>query len=453
MTSSSFLIHQFEDKPLAHFSYAICSQGEMILIDPSRNPQPYYDFAKKNEAKIVGVVETHPHADFVSSHLEIHKTTGATIYASKLVGASYPHLGFDENQTLQLGAITLKCLHTPGHSPDSISIVASFDGKDIAVFSGDTLFIGDCGRPDLRENAGAITATRESLAKDMYHSLQTKYLTLADDVVLYPTHGAGTLCGKGLKEANSSTIGEERKTNWCLQPQSEENFVASLIAEQPFVPIYFEYDVAMNKQGMDDFASSILSIPRLEEISCEGCLDKLNPEILIVDTRPPAIYKDGHFENAINIPVGGKFETWLGSVVAPKEPFYLVADSESQLDVLLERIAKIGYENAVVGALVGLYCAVKEDILSLEDFTKNKDNYTILDIRNTSEVVEKKLFEHSIAIPLANLRARIGEIPLDKPILVHCAGGYRSAIGSSILKSKLAHTPVYDLGEAVSSFY
>jgi glyoxylase-like metal-dependent hydrolase (beta-lactamase superfamily II) len=190
-------IKQFEDKNLAHFSYAIVSNGEIALIDPARDPQPYYDFAKQNTAKIIAVIETHPHADFVSSHLEIKNTAGATIYVSKLLSADYPHQTFDEGDAIVLGTITLKSLNTPGHSPDSISIVAIDEaGKEKAVFTGDTLFIGDCGRPDLREQAGAITAQRAELAKDMYHSLRNKLMTLPDDVLVYPAHGAGSLCGK-----------------------------------------------------------------------------------------------------------------------------------------------------------------------------------------------------------------------------------------------------------------
>ena len=211
-------IKQFEDKNLAHFSYAIMSKGEVALIDPSKNPQPYYDFAKQHNAKITAVIETHPHADFVSSHLEIHNATSANIYISKLLGAEYTHQAFDDGDVIKLGNITLKALNTPGHSPDSISIVAiDENGKQQAVFTGDTLFIGDCGRPDLRESAGAITAARQELAKQMYHSLRNKLMTLPDDVLVYPAHGAGSLCGKGLSAANTSTIGAEKISNWSLK--------------------------------------------------------------------------------------------------------------------------------------------------------------------------------------------------------------------------------------------
>src|SRR5665647_3837180 len=179
-------IKQFEDKNLAHYSYAIISKGEVAVIDPARNPQPYYDFAKEHNAKITTVIETHPHADFVSSHLEIHNTTGATIYVSKLLGAEYIHETFDDDDAIVLGSITLKALDTPGHSPDSISIVAiDENGKEQAVFTGDTLFIGDCGRPDLREKAGAITVAKAALAKQMYYSLRDKLMSLPNGVLVY----------------------------------------------------------------------------------------------------------------------------------------------------------------------------------------------------------------------------------------------------------------------------
>lgn len=247
-------IKQFEDKNLAHYSYAIHSNGEIALIDPARDPQPYYDFAKQRHAKITAVIETHPHADFVSSHLEIHETTRATIYVSKLLGAEYAHHFFDDGDTISLGKSTLKALNTPGHSPDSISIVAlDENGMEQAVFTGDTLFIGDCGRPDLREQAGAITSPRTELAKQMYHSLRDKLITLPDSVMVYPAHGAGSLCGKGLSEQSSSTIGAEKMSNWSLQPMSETDFVQKLLTDQPFIPKYFPFDVGINKKGAESY--------------------------------------------------------------------------------------------------------------------------------------------------------------------------------------------------------
>src|SRR5690554_6737235 len=261
-----YQIKQFEDKGLAHFSYAVLVNTEIVLIDPARNPQLYYDFAAENNAKIVGVIETHPHADFVSSHYEIHKAVGAAIYVSEMVGADYPFQAFDEGDEIDLGdGIKLRALHTPGHSPDSISIVLSDKGKDKAVFTGDTLFIGDVGRPDLREKAGKLQAKREELARLMYQSTREKLMTLGDDVIVYPAHGSGSLCGKSLSDAQSSTIGQEKMSNYALQEMSEEDFVKILLEDQPFIPKYFPYDVAFNKQGAPGYEDSLQKVEKLSK--------------------------------------------------------------------------------------------------------------------------------------------------------------------------------------------
>lgn len=447
-------IKQFEDKNLAHYSYAILSQDEIALVDPARDPQPYYDFAKQHNARIIAVIETHPHADFVSSHLEIHKTTGAIIYVSKLLGAEYEHQSFDEGDAIILGNSTLKALNTPGHSPDSISIVALDElGKEIAVFTGDTLFIGDCGRPDLRENAGAITATREELAKQMFHSLRDKLMTLPRNVLVYPAHGAGSLCGKGLSEQNSSTIGAEMISNWSMQPMREADFVKQLLADQPFIPKYFPFDVAVNKKGAAGYAASTEAVQKREPVTCKSCANSLNPGILVIDTRPQEQFKRSHLKGAINLMNDTKFETWLGSIVNPGEKFYLVAESEAILDQLIGRIAKIGYEDQVALAFVGEFGDDTMRFFDSEEIKNNAKAFTIVDIRNDSEVKNNKIFPNAIHIPLYELRERAGEIPLDKPIVVHCAGGYRSAAGSAILKARLKGVAeVFDLSEAVKKF-
>jgi glyoxylase-like metal-dependent hydrolase (beta-lactamase superfamily II)/rhodanese-related sulfurtransferase len=447
-------IKQFEDKNLAHYSYAILSKGEVALVDPARDPQPYYDFAEKHNAKITAVIETHPHADFVSSHLEIHKTTGAIIYVSKLLGAEYEHHTFDEGDAIVLGNVTLKSLHTPGHSPDSICIVAvDEDGKPKAVFTGDTLFIGDCGRPDLREQAGAIKAKREELAKQMFHSLRQKLMTLPDDVLVYPAHGAGSLCGKGLSDQNSSTIGAEKISNWCLKKTDEATFVNELLAGQPFIPKYFPFDVGVNKKGAPGFSTSISAVQKREPVTCKSCANSLDPSILVIDTRSQEQFKKSHLKGAFNLMNDTKFETWLGSIVSPEEKFYLVAENELVLNQLVERIAKIGYEKQIVLGFVGEYGNETMNSFDPAELKNNENDFTIVDVRNLSEVKEGKIFANSIPIPLHELRERIDEVPLDKPILVHCAAGYRSAAGSSIIASVLGERcTVNDLGEAVKSF-
>lgn len=447
-------IKQFEDKNLAHYSYAVVSNGEVALIDPARNPQPYYDFAKQHNARITTVIETHPHADFVSSHLEIHHTTDATIYASKLLGADYPHQTFDEGDAIVLGGVTLKALNTPGHSPDSISIVVIDEsGKQQAVFTGDTLFIGDCGRPDLREKAGAITAARAELAKQMYHSLRNQLMTLPNDVVVYPAHGAGSLCGKGLSDQSASTIGAEKMSNWSLQPLSEVDFVKELLSDQPFIPKYFPFDVALNKKGANDYVTSIANVQQIETDNEESVAKSLNSEILIIDSRPQEQFKKAHLKNAINLMNDTKFETWLGSIANPDEQFYLIAQNSVELNQLIQRTAKIGYETQIALALVMDYGNTTMELLDVEKFKANTDSFTIIDVRNESEFKTERFFDNAINIPLHELRERTNEIPLDKPIVVHCAGGYRSAAGSSIIQSKLyGLAEVYDLGEAIKQF-
>ncbi|SEW49862.1 rhodanese-like domain-containing protein [Chitinophaga arvensicola] len=442
-------IHQFEDKGLAHYSYAIYSEivKEIILIDPSRDITPYLEYANSMNATIVGVIETHPHADFISSHLELHHATGARIYCSALTGASYPHTAFDEGASLRLGNIILKALNTPGHSPDSISIVLTHGGEDRAVFTGDTLFIGDCGRPDLRENAGNITADRNTLAKQMYYSLRNKLLVLGDDVLVYPAHGAGTLCGKSLSDADSSTIAAEAVSNWSLQPSTEADFVAELLSQQPFIPKYFPYDVAINREGAPDLQPALEKVPIISgEPVPEG-------NVVIIDSRPAAAFKQGHLPNAINLQNGGKFETWLGSIIAPGEPYYLLAANDQELWQLIRKAAKIGYETNIKAAAVTNGGAVTMESMPLANFREHPEQYTIVDVRMASESKEEPIFENALSIPLDQLRERVTEIPTGKPVVVHCAGGYRSAAGSSIVAAALKDkVKIYDLGDAVKEF-
>lgn len=439
-------IKQFEYKPLAHYSYAIESNGKMAVIDPERNPEQYYAFAKANNAEIVAVIETHPHADFVSSHLEIHKHTGATIYNSEKLGADYPHQSFDEGGNILLGNVTLKAINTPGHSPDSITIVAT-EGEDTALFTGDTLFIGDVGRPDLREKAGNMKAKREELAEMMYETITNKFKDLPDDAVVYPAHGAGSLCGKNLSDANSSTLGNERMGNWAFKDQSKQEFMNTILDGQPFIPSYFGYDVDVNKAGATNLEPAIENISFSENSTANG---------LIIDMRDEKEFKEGHLAGSINIMAvsdNAKFETWLGSIVEPDEEFTLVIDHKENKEKMLHRAAKIGYEKQLKKVItLSNENLVTIEKLDLADFKNNPDKYTIVDIRNTSEVEDGKFFDSAISHPLNELRDTANEIPKDKPIVVHCAGGYRSAAGSSILQKELNGAKVYDLSDDVKQF-
>jgi len=440
-------VEQFFDKGLAHLSYAIVSEGEVALIDPARDPKPYYEFAEIHKAKIKAVIETHPHADFVSSHAEIHKDTGATIYTSHLAGATYPHTSLDEGASINIGKLKLHALNTPGHSPDSISIVLLDEqGKEHAVFTGDTLFIGDVGRPDLRETAGGTTAKKESLAKQMYQSLREKLMKLPDDTIVYPAHGAGSLCGKAMSQELSGTIGQQKIENYALQNMNEEEFVKILLENQPSIPKYFPYDVELNRKGAPSLDETI------KEIQIISSADEIAPNVLIIDTRAEKQFKAGHLQDAINIQNGEKFETWLGSIVCPEEKFYLIASNQKDMTEVIYKAAKIGYElNIKAGLAHNNFKEVKEEAFILEDFTQNLSKYTIIDVRDHSELEEGKIFNNSIHIPLSELRERKNEIPAGKPIAVHCAGGYRSAAGASIITAN-ANDKVYDLGENIKNF-
>ncbi|MDF2431241.1 MAG: hydroxyacylglutathione hydrolase [Mucilaginibacter sp.] len=439
------IIQQFYDKGLAHASYAVIRTGKMIVIDPARDPQPYYDFASQHDADITGVIETHPHADFVSSHLEIHKTTRAVIYASKLAGAEYPYESFDDGDELMLNDIKLKAINTPGHSPDSICVlVTDEDGKDTALFTGDTLFVGDVGRPDLRENVGNITAKKEALARQMYHSTRDKLMKLQHNIVVYPAHGPGSLCGKKISPDLQSTIGRELRENYALQLMDELAFVETLTRDQPFVPKYFGHDVDINKKGAPGFKESIDAILRIDNHTA------LENNILVIDTRPNDEFRKGHVKGAINLQDGEKFETWLGSIINPDEQFYLIAASETDLDLAISKTAKIGYEQNVKAALLTPVKAKETSPeLDLSNFKKHPESYTIIDVRNGNETANGLLFNHAINIPLPELRERINEIPAGKPLVVHCAAGYRSAAAASIIAAKINIVPVYDLGEVI----
>lgn len=441
-------IQQFYDEGLAHASYAILSEGKVALVDPGRNPQAYYDYAEANSAQIVAVFETHPHADFVSSHLEFHKNEDATIYVSKLVGAEYPHTAFDQGDSVQMGKVTFLSLHTPGHSPDSISILlVDENGKENALFSGDTLFIGDVGRPDLREKAGNLKAQREDLAKMMFTTVQEKLKPLADDVLVFPAHGAGSLCGKNLSDARQSTIGEQRATNWAFGDIDEKTFVDSLLQGQPYIPKYFGYDVDMNKKGAPSYQRSISAVSMWPEGAT------LPAGALVIDVRKQDDFAAGHIAGAINIMNGGKFETWLGSIVGPDEKFFLVADTAAELENVIFKSSKIGYEQLIKGAVVNpAGMTEKGSSFDLEAFKENKEAYTIVDIRSADEAKNEPIFAGSLNIPLQQLRERASEVPKEKPVVVHCAGGYRSAAGTSILAGALKNAEVLDMSEAIKEF-
>jgi len=443
-----FEIKQFYDFNLAHASYAVLSENEIALIDPARNPEQYYNYADEKKAKIIAVIETHPHADFVSSHLEISKTTGAKIFVSKLVNPFYEFVAFDDGDELRIGKATLHPLNTPGHSPDSISILIKDEsGNDYAIATGDTLFVGDVGRPDLRESAGSINKSKEDLARMMYHTIHEKLLKLPDGMLVYPAHGAGSLCGKSSSTDTYTTIGREKKENYALQPMSEDNFLHELLKDQSYIPKYFGYNVELNRKGAPGYRESIDKVKRLSSYG------DMESGVTIIDTRTQDDFGDGHFKGAINLRDELKFESWLGTIISPDEKFYLISDSKRNLEKLIGRIAKIGYEINIAGAIVhhDIGSLESNEYFDLKKFKENTDAFTIVDVRNKSEVEEKKIFNNSLSLPLNELRERYNEIPLDKPIVVHCAAGFRSAAATGILENILSQK-IYDLSDSIKQF-
>lgn len=441
-------IKQFYDESLAHASYAVLAKEQIVLVDPARDPIPYYHFAEERGAKIVAVIETHPHADFISSHLEVHQSCGATIYTSRKTNAAYPYAGFDDGDTIKLGNVSLEARNTPGHSPDSICVVViDAQGKQTAVFTGDTLFIGDVGRPDLREDEDDFATKREELARKLYHSTRSVLMKLDPAVKVYPAHGAGSLCGKNISSDLSSTIGREIEENYALQPMPEEEFVGMILKDQPYIPKYFPYDVAINKKGADAFEQSVKAVPKLNKYAA------LEEGALIVDARSAKEFKAGHVPGAINIMDGGKFETWLGSVVGPEEEFYLIGENNDALEILIRKCAKIGYEKNIKGALLNPANAKEQSpAVDAKALKESPQSFQIVDVRNVSELKEGKIFDQALHIPLPELPDRARELDANKPVVVHCASGYRSAIGASILEKKLPGNRVYDLSRAVKEF-
>ena len=446
-TASAVQIQQFYDRGLAHASYVVRCGRQIAVIDPGRDPQPYYDFADEHEANIIAVIETHLHADFVSSHLEIAQETEATIYCSELVGAKYPHKTFDDGDRIKLGNVELHAINTPGHSPDSISILLLDElAQSRAVFTGDTLFVGDVGRPDLREDEAVGGHQREALAAQLYRSTRNKLMTLPGSTKVYPAHGPGSLCGKTTSPDLDSTIAKELKTNYALQPMSEQEFIKVLLEDQPFVPKYFGHNVRLNRQGAPSFEDSIRAVPQLNSA------DVLEPGVLLIDTRPAAQFRAGHLAGSFNLQDGGKFETWLGSILGPEEAFYLLADTKIALDAVVRKTAKIGYEGNIKGALLApAALPATSAAADVAQVRAHPEQFTIVDIRNRTEA-QTPIFANALMIPLPELRERAHEIPTDKPVLVHCAGGYRSAAGSSIVQAALPAAQVLDLGEAVTDF-
>ncbi len=441
-------IEQIYTGCLAQGAYYIESDGEAAVIDPLRESQPYIDRAEKSGAKIKYVLETHFHADFVSGHVDLAKRTGATIvYGPNAETDFHAHIATD-GELLKLGKLTIKVLHTPGHTMESTSyLLLDEQGKPHCVFSGDTLFIGDVGRPDLAQKMGSLTM--EDLAGHLYDSLHTKIMTLPDDVIVYPAHGAGSACGKNMSKETWDTLGNQKKVNYALKAETKEQFIKEVTDGILPPPAYFPQNVAMNKG----------SIPSLATLKEKG-LRALTPDqvelivesegALVLDTRPAQTFKDSFVPRSISIGLRGDFAPWVGAMIPDvKHPLVLVT-TEGEEDEAVTRLARVGYDN-VLGYLKGGMVAWKSngreadslESISADEFAKRmeKTKLKVFDVRKQSEW-EAEHLEDAKHASLQFLNDHIAEFSKTEPNYLHCAGGYRSMIAASVLKARGYHNLV-----------
>ena len=421
---------------LAHASYMLASQGEAIVVDPQRDVDIYLKAAEERQVKIRHIFETHLHADFVSGHKELAARTGAKIYIGANAEAKFPHVAVRDGFELRVGNALLKVLDTPGHTLESICLVITDEEKSPnpwAVLTGDTLFLGDVGRPDL-----SPTHTPAQLGGMLYESLHRKLLTLADDVLVYPAHGAGSLCGRNMRAERSSTIGTERLTNYALQIKSKEEFVRQLTSNLPTRPEYFLQDAEINRRG----ATTLSDLPELPPISAAQLKLLLDEGVIALDVRPGDQFAHEHVPGSINIALSGQFASWAGTVLGLAARPVLIADSPDQLSEARLRLARVGLEdprgylNGGIDAWkqAGLVLAELPQITvqSLHDHLQSGTSQ-VLDVRREPEWNAGHV-EGATWWPLDNFKVSPPEIDRDRPIAVHCKSGYRSMIACSLLQ-------------------
>jgi glyoxylase-like metal-dependent hydrolase (beta-lactamase superfamily II) len=437
------ILKQFYLPCLAHASYMIGDEetGTAAVVDPQRDTDQYIAFAAEHALKIKHVFLTHFHADFVAGHLELRDRVGARIYLGAAAKAAYAFTPLRDGDILEFGRVRLKVLETPGHTPESISIVVydlnTGDTQPHAVLTGDTLFIGDVGRPDLR---AALGWSATELGSMLFDSVRTKLLALPDQSLVYPAHGAGSLCGKALSKETVSTLGEQRRSNYALQPMSKEAFIQVVTAEQPEAPAYFIYDAVLNSQERPTLDQALaremnpLTLDRVLELQAAGAQ--------ILDTRDAAEFASAHLVDSINIGLVGQYATWAGTVLDRKHPIVIIADPGRENESAV-RLGRIGFDH-VAGYL-------KDGLHSLESrpeliaFTErlsapfaaellsSPQPPLAIDVRAPRER-DQKYIAGSLGIPLNHLTENLEKLPKDRPLLVYCAGGYRSSIAASLLQ-------------------
>ncbi len=439
------LIEQIYTGCLAQGAYYIESDGEAAVIDPLREVQPYIEKAERRNAKIKYVFETHFHADFVSGHQDLAAKTGAKI----VYGPTGMKLGFDaviaeDNQVFTLGKIKIKLIHTPGHTMESSCyLLINEEGKEEAIFTGDTLFIGDVGRPDLAQKVIA-ELTQDKLAAHLYDSLRNKLLPLSDDLIVYPAHGAGSACGKNMSKETSDTLGNQKKTNYALQEMTKEEFIKEVLTGLTPPPAYFPQNVMMNIQGYDSIDTVLeRGIRPLSPAEFDAAANETGA--LILDTRDPEVFTKGFIPNSVNIGIDGSFAVWVGAMIPDVKQEILVITDEGKEEEVITRLARVGYDHAL-GYLKGGIEAWKGaghevdqisqvTVAELAKIKENNPEINILDVRKNSEYLSEHVVDAENT-PLDYLNDSMVKINRDKTYYVHCAGGYRSMIFSSALRAR-----------------
>ncbi len=434
----SVRIDQFYLGCLAHASYLVSSQGRAAVIDPQRDVDIYLQAAASHNLKIEHVIETHLHADFVSGHRELAERSGARIYLGAGSGAAFPHVEVRDGDSIQFGDCRLAFLQTPGHTIESICIVMtelSAPERPKAVFTGDTLFVGDVGRPDL-----SADHTPQQLAALLYESLHQKLLKLPDETGIYPAHGAGSLCGRQMGPERSSTIGKERRCNYALQARTSEEFVHLLTDSLPPRPEYFGRDVELNRQG----AAPLADTPPLAGLHAADVLRLQKQGAVVLDTRPPMQFAVAHVPGSLHIALSGQYASWAARILGLDARIILSGEDLDHIRESQMRLARVGMENVlgfleggVTGWIQGRYSLDYIPQITVQEFAElvhdEPDRIAVLDVREPGEVAAGAM-DGSVNIPLGQLAARAGELDRAKLQVVYCKGGYRSSIATSILR-------------------
>jgi hydroxyacylglutathione hydrolase len=422
---------QFYLTCLSHASYMLGSEGVACVVDPQRDVSLYLDEAAKQGLKIEYIIETHLHADFVSGHGELAERTGAKIYLGARAGATFRHIPVLDGEEIRFGRVILRFLETPGHTIESVSIaVTDLDRREtpFAVLTGDTLFIGDVGRPDL-----APDMTPQQLAGMLYDSLHQKLLPLGDDVEVYPAHGAGSLCGKQMRPERQSTIGKERALNYALRARSKDEFVRLVTAELPDRPGYFAQDAEINRTG----APALAQLAPLREFTPD---EVQQSTAVVLDTRPAQQFCTGHIPGAVHIALSGQYASWAATLIGLDKDIILVAEDEQHLEESRIRLARVGMER-VIGTLAGgmaRWAKERRPVaeiaqIPVEDLNRELAEVQVIDVRKPTEWDEGHI-PGAILMPLNKLESMLPGLDSHRPIAVHCKGGYRSAIASSLIQ-------------------